>query len=211
MKNFKTIENDATAIVEEKRSKFIANIFKINSVEEAENKLQEVKKKYYDARHNCFAYIVEDEGILKKKFSDDGEPSGTAGSPILNVIEKNELCNVLIVVTRYFGGILLGAGGLVRAYTESAAKAVNETNILEKEEGYEVEIVINYQDLDKFKYYCNQNKIKIVDIKYLENIICKIEVTKEEKEKLEDYKYNEMNINILEFSTITRKLIDKKE
>ena len=211
MKNFKTIENDATAIVEEKRSKFIANIFKINSVEEAENKLQEVKKKYYDARHNCFAYIVEDEGMLKKKFSDDGEPSGTAGSPILNVIEKNELCNVLIVVTRYFGGILLGAGGLVRAYTESAAKAVNETNILEKEEGYEVEIVINYQDLDKFKYYCNQNKIKIVDIKYLENIICKIEVTKEEKEKLEDYKYNEMNINILEFSTITRKLIDKKE
>ena len=211
MKNFKTIENDATAIVEEKRSKFIANIFKINSVEEAENKLQEVKKKYYDARHNCFAYIVEDEGILKKKFSDDGEPSGTAGSPILNVIEKNELCNVLIVVTRYFGGILLGAGGLVRAYTESAAKAVNETNILEKEEGYEVEIVINYQDLDKFKYYCNQNKIKIVDIKYLENIICRIEVTKEEKEKLEDYKYNEMNINILEFSTITRKLIDKKE
>ncbi len=211
MKNFKTIENDATAIVEEKRSKFIANIFKINSVEEAENKLQEVKKKYYDARHNCFAYIVEDEGILKKKFSDDGEPSGTAGSPILNVIEKNELCNVLIVVTRYFGGILLGAGGLVRAYTESAAKAVNETNILEKEEGYEIEILINYQDLDKFKYYCNQNKIKIVDIKYLENIICRIEVTKEEKEKLEDYKYNEMNINILEFSTITRKLIDKKE
>ena len=69
------------------------------------------------------------------------------------------------MVTRYFGGILLGAGGLVRAYTESAAKAVNETNILEKEEGYEVEIVINYQDLDKFKYYCNQNKIKIVDIK----------------------------------------------
>lgn len=211
MKNFKTIENDATAIVEEKRSKFIANIFKINSVEEAENKLQEVKKKYYDARHNCFAYIVEDEGMLKKKFSDDGEPSGTAGSPILNVIEKNELCNVLIVVTRYFGGILLGAGGLVRAYTESASKAVNETNILEKEEGYEVEIVIKYQDLDKFKYYCNQNKIKIVDIKYLENIICRIEVTKEEKEKLEDYKYNEMNINILEFSTTTRKLIDKKE
>lgn len=210
MKNFKTIENDATAIVEEKRSKFIANIFKVNSVEEAESKLQEVKKKYYDARHNCYAYIVEVDGILKKKFSDDGEPSGTAGSPILNVIEKNELSNVLIVVTRYFGGILLGAGGLVRAYTESAAKVVNETNILEKEEGYEVEVVINYQDLDKFKYYCNQNKIKIVDIKYLENIICRIEVTKEEKEKLEDYKYNEMNINILEFRTITRKLIDKK-
>ena len=194
MKKLKTIKNNATAIIEEKKSKFIANIFNVNSVEEAENKLHEIKKKYYDARHNCYAYIVEEDGIQKKKFSDDGEPSGTAGSPILNVIEKNNLCNVLIVVTRYFGGILLGAGGLVRAYTEATAKAINKTNILEKEEGYEIEIVINYQDLDKFKYFCNQNSIEIIDTKYLENI-----------------KYNEMNINILKLNVIDIKLIDKKE
>lgn len=211
MKNLKTIKNNATAIIEEKKSKFIANIFNVNSVEEAENKLQEVKKKYYDARHNCYAYIVEEDGMQKKKFSDDGEPSGTAGSPILNVIEKNNLCNVLIVVTRYFGGILLGAGGLVRAYTEAAAQSISETNILEKQEGYEIEVVLNYQDLDKFKYFCNQNNIEIIDIKYLENIICTIEATKEKKEKLENIKYNEMNINILRFDIIEKKLIDKKE
>lgn len=211
MKNLKTICKDSTAIVEEKKSKFIASIYKVNSVEEAENKLQEIKKKYFDARHNCFAYVVEEDGIQKKKFSDDGEPSGTAGSPILNVIEKNELCNVIIIVTRYFGGILLGAGGLVRAYTEAAVQAINKAKIIEKQEGYEIEIIINYQDFDKFKYYCNQNKVKIIDVKYLENIICKIEVTKAEKDKLENSKYNEMNINILEFNIISEKLIDKKD
>lgn len=211
MKNLKTISKDSTAIVEEKKSKFIASIYKVNSVEEAENKLQEVKKKYFDARHNCFAYVVEEDGIQKKKISDDGEPSGTAGSPILNVIEKNELCNVIIIVTRYFGGILLGAGGLVRAYTEAAVQAINKAKIIEKQEGYEIEIIINYQDFDKFKYYCNQNKVKIIDVKYLENIICKIEVTKAEKDKLENSKYNEMNINILEFNIISEKLIDKKD
>ena len=211
MKNLKTISKDSTAIVEEKKSKFIASIYKVNSVEEAENKLQEVKKKYFDARHNCFAYAVDEDGIQKKKFSDDGEPSGTAGSPILNVIEKNELCNVIIIVTRYFGGILLGAGGLVRAYTEAAVQAINKAKIIEKQEGYEIEIIINYQDFDKFKYYCNQNKVKIIDVKYLENIICKIEVTKAEKDKLENSKYNEMNINILEFNIISEKLIDKKD
>lgn len=211
MKEFKTIENNATAIVEEKRSKFIGNIIKVKNVEEAEKEIQEIKKKYYDARHNCYAYIVEEEGILKKKFSDDGEPSGTAGSPILNVIEKNELCNVLIVVTRYFGGILLGAGGLVRAYTEAATKALNETNVIEKEEGYEIEVIINYQDLDKLKYYCNQNNIDIIDFTYLENIICRILVTKDKKELFEKNKYNEININILKYRIIGRKLIDKKK
>ncbi len=211
MKDLKTIDNNATVIVEEKKSRFIANIFRVNNVEEAEKRLQEIRKKYYDARHNCYAYVIDEDGIQKKKFSDDGEPSGTAGSPILNVIEKNELCNVLIIVTRYFGGILLGAGGLVRAYTEAAAKAINETNILEKEEGYEIEIVITYQDLDKFKYYCTQNKIDIINIAYLENIICRIELTKEEMEKLEKYKYNEMNINILEYRLLERKLIDKRK
>lgn len=211
MKEFKTIENNATAIVEEKRSKFIGNIIKVKNVGEAEKEIQEIKKKYYDARHNCYAYIVEEEGILKKKFSDDGEPSGTAGSPILNVIEKNELCNVLIVVTRYFGGILLGAGGLVRAYTEAATKALNETNVIEKEEGYEIEVIINYQDLDKLKYYCNQNNIDIIDFTYLENIICRILVTKDKKEFFEKNKYNEININILKYRIIGRKLIDKKK
>ena len=210
MDNLKTIRNDANAIVEEKKSKFIANIFKVDTVEEAEKKLDEVRKKYYDARHNCYAYIIKEDNI-KKKFSDDGEPSGTAGSPILNVIERNELCNVLIIVTRYFGGILLGAGGLVRAYTEAATKAIEEAEIIEKEEGYEVEIVIDYQDLEKFKYYCNQKNINILDITYLENVICKIELNNEEIKDFKDSKYNKIGINILKYSVIEKKLIDKKK
>lgn len=209
MDNLKTIKNDTNVMIEEKKSKFIANIFKVDTVEEAEKKLDEVRKKYYDARHNCYAYIIKEDNI-KKKFSDDGEPSGTAGSPILNVIERNELCNVLIIVTRYFGGILLGAGGLVRAYTEAATKAVEEVEIIEKEEGYEVEIVIDYQDLEKFKYYCNQKNINILDITYLENVICKIELNNEEIKDFEDSKYNKIGINILKHSVIEKKLIDKK-
>lgn len=214
MKILKTIENEATVIVEEKRSKFIANIFKVNSVEEAEKKIIETKKKYYDARHNCYAYIIYENEVQKKKFSDDGEPSGTAGSPILNVIEKNELSNILIIVTRYFGGILLGAGGLIRAYTEAAVQAVQKAEIVEKEEGYELEVVISYQDLNQFKYYCNNNNINIVNIEYLENIVCKIETEKKEKErieKIEKKQYDEIKINILKYRVIKEKLINKKK
>lgn len=209
MEKFKTIENSAVAEIEEKRSKFIANIFHIEKVEEAENIIKQTKKKYYDARHNCYAYIVKEDNIIKKA-SDDGEPSGTAGSPILNVLEKNNLCNVIVIVTRYFGGILLGAGGLVRAYTEAAAKAVEAANIVEEEEGYEIEILISYPEMEKFKYYCNKNKIKIVEMQYQENVICKIEVTEEEKERLfNNDKQEERMIDILEFKVIKKKNIKK--
>ena len=161
MDTFKTIKNNETAEIEEKRSKFIANIFYVENIEEVEKYIKQTKKKYYDARHNCYAYMIREENNVLKKFSDDGEPSGTAGSPILNVIEKNNLCNVLIIVTRYFGGILLGAGGLVRAYTEAATKSVENAEIVEQELGYELEITIKYQDLEKLKYYCNKNNIRI--------------------------------------------------
>ena len=116
---FKTISNNTTAEIIEKKSKFIANIFYVESVEEAENKIKEVKKKYFDARHNCYAYSIFSENGIINRCSDDGEPSGTAGAPMLNIINSKELTNILVIVTRYFGGILLGTGGLVRAYTSS--------------------------------------------------------------------------------------------
>ena len=181
MNKFKTIKRDEITVIEEKRSKFIANIFYVENEEEVENIIKQIKKKYYDARHNCYAYIINEEGNILKRFSDDGEPSGTAGSPILNVIEKNNLCNVLIIVTRYFGGILLGAGGLVRAYTEAATKSVEKAEVVEQELGYEIELAIGYQDLEKLKYYCSKNNIKISNIEYGENVNCRIEVTEKEK------------------------------
>lgn len=208
MKKFKTIENNVTVEIEEKRSKFITNMFYIESVEEAENFIKQCKKKYYDARHNCYAYIVNDKQEIKKS-SDDGEPSGTAGSPILNVIEKNNLSNVLIVVTRYFGGILLGAGGLVRAYTEAATKAVNSVSIQEMIEGEEIEIVISYQDIEKLKYYCRKNNIKIVKIEYDKNVKCILELTKEEKDNILNDKYDNIAGNIVKFDTIRKKYIKK--
>lgn len=209
MKKLKTIENSAVAEIEEKRSKFIGSVFYVESVEEAEEIIKQHKKKYHDARHNCFAYIIK-ENIVVKKSSDDGEPSGTAGSPILNVIERNYLCNVIIIVTRYFGGILLGTGGLVRAYTEAATNAVNQAKIVEQEKGLEVEFEVSYADIEKFKYYCNLKNIKIVNITYTENVKIVIDLTEEEKnEILEEYKYNEKLPNIIEYTILSEKYLRK--
>ena len=109
MENFKTITEDVEGYeLVEKKSKFIASLYIVNSVQEAEEKIKQVKKKFYDAKHNCSAYVINQNGEITKKSSDDGEPSGTAGAPMLEILEKNNFANVLVVVTRYFGGILLG-------------------------------------------------------------------------------------------------------
>ena len=121
-----TIKEPIQSEIVEKKSKFIANIYYVESVDEAEDKIKEVKKKYHDARHNCSCYRVLEEGKIVEKSSDDGEPSGTAGGPMLNILQKKELVNIVVIVTRYFGGILLGTGGLVRAYSDVTQKAIEE-------------------------------------------------------------------------------------
>ena len=115
MEEFYTVKENIETEIIEKKSRFIANIFYIESIDEAENIIKSIKKKHYNARHNCYAYRIIQNGKIIDRFSDDGEPSSTAGAPILNILVKKNLVNVLIVVTRYFGGILLGTGGLVRA------------------------------------------------------------------------------------------------
>ena len=126
-----TIKDTITNEIIINKSRFITTIFHINSVNEANNYLSEIRKKYYDATHNCYAYIIgENEEI--QKFSDDGEPSQTAGAPMMDILKKNNMTNVLVVVTRYFGGILLGIGGLVRAYSDSIIQ------IIEKSEKYRI-------------------------------------------------------------------------
>lgn len=124
---FITIKNNVEAEIVEKKSKFIANLFYIENSEEAEKIIKETKKKYFDARHNCIAYRIIEDNKIVERFSDDGEPSGTAGAPMLNILQKNGYVNVLIVVTRYFGGILLGTGGLVRAYSNSLIQAIEKS------------------------------------------------------------------------------------
>ena len=178
---YKTIKERSTAEIVEKKSKFIANIFHIESREEAEQIISNIKKEYYDARHNCFAYSFYDEKSMQiyTRSSDDGEPSGTAGVPILSVVNGNNLVNVLIIVTRYFGGILLGTGGLVRAYKEAAEKVIINSKMYKIVEGYEVKTQIDYNNWDKFNYYCKNKKINIIKTEYFEKIECIFEIPKE--------------------------------
>ena len=203
---FKTIKENASAEIVEKKSKFIGNIFYIETEDEAESIIKETRKKYYDARHNCYAYKIEKENI--SRFSDDGEPSGTAGSPMLSIIEGNGLSNVLVIVTRYFGGILLGTGGLVRAYSECANKVIQNSNIIQKQLGYEMKLYTDYKNLEKIKYYCKKNDIAITKSEYLEKVILNIELSKESKEELEN-KIEKKEIEIEKLEKIKEKYIIK--
>lgn len=210
----KTIEENSKAEIIEKKSKFIANIYHINSKKEAEDKINEVKKEYKDARHNCFAFSVYEENQKYTKCSDDGEPSGTAGIPILNVINKNELTNILIVVTRYFGGILLGTGGLTRAYSGAAIEAVKKCTIITKQKGLKIKVEIDYQNSEDFKFYCTFNKINIEKIDYEENVFYTIEISDEQYEKMFKIKNENKtvnSINIISYVEICRKYVKKEE
>ena len=208
MNHYFTIKNQIETEIVVKKSKFIANFIKVTSKEQAEEEIKKIKKKYFDARHNCIAYRVLENETIRERFSDDGEPSGTAGSPMLNILQKNNFVNVVIVVTRYFGGILLGTGGLVRAYSDSSQKAIEESEQLEITFGAECEVRLEYQQFEKFKYYCKNNNINIKETNYAEEIVCKIEMEEDKKEKiLQDYDLK--NINILDIKEISKKYIEK--
>ena len=210
MEKFKTIlEKNTTTEIIEKKSRFIANLFYVETPQEAENKIKQIKKKYYDAKHNCFAYITLNENEIQKKCSDDGEPSGTAGAPMLERLEKQSIYNVVVIVTRFFGGILLGTGGLVRAYSDSLKEAIKKSTLVEQEPGYEAEIKLPYADFEKFKYYCNKNNINIINSEYSDFIICKIEVNDAEKNRLEIEFREQNNFKIMTFDIIRQKNISK--
>ena len=204
----KTIKENVTAQIVEKKSKFIANIFYVKTVEEAEQKLAEIRKKYHDARHNCYAYRIQKSNEIVEKSSDDGEPSGTAGQPMLNLLAKSEMVNVLAVVTRYFGGILLGTGGLVRAYTEATKEALESAVIISEEPGLEIKILIPYQDFQKFKYYCQTNNINIIESNFSEDVSCIIEISLYEKMKIineiEEKQFNIKNLEIIKEKNIRK-------
>ena len=206
---FLTIEEEKLEDeIVEKKSKFIGTLFYINNEEQAQEIIKNVKKQYYDARHNCYAYRIMSENGVVERFSDDGEPSGTAGGPMLNILAKNNLCNVLVIVTRYFGGILLGTGGLVRAYSDATTKVIEKATMANETIGLEVEVEIDYSNLELLKYYCKKNSINISDIIYENNIKCYLEVTKEELEKVLDKNSN--NCTIISHKIISTKNIRKK-
>ena len=205
---FKTIEKEVTSEIVEKKSKFIANIYYVESKEEAEQKIKEIKRKYFDARHNCSAYRIIENDVIIEKASDDGEPSGTAGGPMLNILQKNNLCNILVIVTRYFGGILLGTGGLVRAYSEATMRALDVAKKINLFAGKELQVKVDYSNLESFKYYCRKNDINIINQEYLDEIVCNIEFENQNFNKFIN-DVEKRNINILEYKEIGEKYIRK--
>ena len=162
---YKIIYKSGTGEIVEKKSRFIANVYNIENEEQVSSYINAVKKKYWDARHNCFAFVLGDNNEIQR-CSDDGEPSGTAGKPILDVILRNEIHNCLIIVTRYFGGTLLGTGGLVRAYGQVSKISLENSTILEKKVGNILKVVTDYNGLGKVQYIAGQMNLDILEIEY---------------------------------------------
>lgn len=154
---------------EEKKSRFIGEVFPVHREEEVQAQLNAVRKKYYDARHHCYAYVIGPEYQIVRQ-SDDGEPSQTAGLPILNVLKGAEIHDALLVVTRYFGGTLLGTGGLVRSYTAAARAALENADILTAVTGFRAEAEIGYELLQRLRYLAEGLKVREEKIDYLEKV-----------------------------------------
>ena len=199
---YRTVKGQASAEFEEKKSIFIGSIARVSNEDEARDFINSIKAEHREARHNVYAYIIGANCSIQR-YSDDGEPQGTGGIPVLEVIKRNNLTDTVIVVTRYFGGVLLGASGLVRAYSKAAAMAVKEASIVEKVKAVMLRIKIDYDMLGKIQYTFSKNNWQIDNIEYSDmvelTIIC-------EKEKLEEIRETLMDITNNKFT-----LLDQKE
>ena len=180
---FRTIKEDGQVQEEIKKSRFICHAKRVYSEEEARDFITAIKKEHYKATHNCSAFIVGERSEIKRT-SDDGEPSGTAGLPMLGVLENHNLTNVCVVVTRYFGGIKLGAGGLIRAYAGSVALAVKEIGIIEIKEQAGIAIQMSYAQYQEYSNFLREHKLTEIETNFTDQINTIIYVDKEEKENI---------------------------
>lgn len=171
--SYRMLKDYADTYFIEKKSKFISYVQPIYSEEDALQFLSTIRKKHYDATHNCYAYILG-ESMNIQRSSDDGEPSGTAGIPILEVLKKEELTNSIIIVTRYFGGIMLGAGGLIRAYTEGAVKGIKAAGTVMVQPVAVHQLKMDYSFLSKLQYEISKKDYIIENIEYLENVTMRV-------------------------------------
>lgn len=177
------VKEPSTGEYEEKKSRFIAGIYPVNNEAEVASIIESVRKKYWDARHNCYAFVIGDNNEMTR-CSDDGEPAGTAGKPILEVITKSELHNCLIIVTRYFGGTLLGTGGLVRAYTQASKEAVSNCRLAKKIPGVLYNVTTDYNGIGKIQYAMANMSAQIKDTVYTDIVRMEILIEKEREEML---------------------------
>lgn len=180
---FRTIKEDGQVQEEIKKSRFICHAKRVYSEEEARDFITAIKKEHYKATHNCSAFIIGERSEIKRT-SDDGEPSGTAGVPMLGVLENHNLTNVCVVVTRYFGGIKLGAGGLIRAYAGSVALAVKEIGIIEIKEQAGIAIQMSYAQYQEYGNFLKEHNLMELETNFTDQIDTIIYVDKEEKENI---------------------------
>lgn len=195
LESYKTIKQDSEAMIIEKKSKFIATVYKVETVEEADAYMAQLRKKYYDATHNCYAYQIGEHNEFQRS-SDDGEPQGTAGKPILEVLKGEEVKNTLVCVTRYFGGTLLGTGGLVRAYGKAAKEGLLAAQIIEKRRVQLYELTMSYTLSGKVQYLLNDKGYTIRESIYMENVTFCIEVLAGEQEAFEKWMIESTNAEV---------------
>jgi len=204
-----TILNEGKGKFEEKKSVFLSHAKRVFTEEEAKDFINEIKVHNRNARHNVYAYILGEKMIVQR-YSDDGEPQGTGGIPILEVIKKNELTDIVVVVTRYFGGILLGVGGLTRAYCKATSLCIAESEVVERVIGFKLEITTSYELLGKLQYVFAQNHWHIEDIEYTDKIkismFCELDIM----EKVESI-INEVTSGNANFHGDEEKLYFKSE
>ena len=180
----KTVYSGGEAEIVEKKSRFIATVRPVSSEEEAVAFINEMKKKYWDARHNCSAIVIGDRQEMSR-CSDDGEPAQTAGRPMLDVLLREEIHNVAVVVTRYFGGVLLGTGGLGRAYQKATQEGLAASTIIDKKKGRKLTIDTDYTGLGKLQYLVAQNDLTTIDTLYTEKVTLILMIPSELQEKIE--------------------------
>lgn len=170
--------------ITEKKSRFIATVRPVESEDEAVSFINETKKKYWDARHNCSAFVIGKRQELTR-CSDDGESAGTAGRPMLDVLLKENIHNAAVVVTRYFGGVLLGTGGLVRAYQQATKAGLSASEIIEKKEGAVLFIRTDYTGIGRLQYLFAQEKITVMDTAYEADVLVKAVIPENDKKRIE--------------------------
>ena len=205
MKKFITIKEDSYDEFVEKKSTFITHLVRVTSEEEAREFIQKMKKKHYDATHVCSCYVVGDNNEITRA-NDDGEPSGTAGSPMLDVLVKNEIKNVCATVIRYFGGTKLGTGGLVRAYGGGVINALKNATLVERKDALEIRLELDYSLNGKIEYEIEKTNFIVNNLEYTDKIIYTIYVMEEDYESFQNWIANLTNGQFKILSTHEKQL-----
>ena len=194
----KTITSSFCATIEEKKSKFIAYAYPISSEEDVKAHIQQLKKEHFKARHHCSAYRINQKGCLVEHSSDDGEPSGTAGRPMLEVLRHEQVNNILVVVVRYFGGIKLGTGGLARAYSQATKEVLNEAVYQVQKVQKVYQVISPYTIYDSLVYFLNQNHLYFDDLQYSDVIQFKLYIDDNQKNIMQLLQEQFLQLTILD-------------